>query len=309
MKRRLKQLIGIGIVVVVSTLLVSWPAVLRLIIQSGLQQARKEGHHISWSGLATGIKSASLESLTVWVPGPKIRGVISIPISVELEGVAVTFNAAPLLRLRPSVAYQTSLYGGSIKGDAHMSGPNSEFSAQIENVELGRHPQIAALGVRGGTISGLISHMVFNPAGPTDGTFSISIQDLSLPAFGATKTLLRVDDLGAFDLDTAGEVTLQGIEVSTLKVRSKFGEASGQLTAQNHLTDSPKVSGNLRVSLSEQGSQVFGAWLPLIPGAGLDAATKAFSVSFMPLPCAQARADGAFITLGGGCAKLSFTRG
>ncbi len=309
MKHRLKQLIGITLVIFLGTFLLSWPAVLRLIIQSELQQARKNGHHISWSGLSTGMKSASVESLTVWVPGPKIKGGLSIPVSVDLQGVAVALHAAPLLMLQPSVAFETLLYGGSIKGDADLTRSNSKLSARVDNVEVGKHPQIAALGVRGGTLTGRIDQMVFDPAGPSQGTFSLSVRQLSVPALGTAKTLLRIDDLGAFDLDTAGTVTPKAIEISSLRLVSEFGEASGQVTAQNHLTGSPNISGELHVSLSQHGSQVLGPWLPLIPGAGLQSDVRTFYVRMAPLPCSQARAGGAFISLGGGCAKLSFTRG
>jgi hypothetical protein len=309
MKRRVRQLIVVGVVVIVSTAILSWPAVLRYLIQSGLQQARRSGQHLSWSGLSTGIKSLSFDSLTVWVPSPPIQGSLRIPISIDLQEVAASLKAADLFMLRPTVLYQTSLYGGSIKGDAHIGGATTVVSAKIENIEIGKHPQIGALGIRGGTINAVIEQLALTPSGPTGGTFSLTVRHLSPPAAGAAKTLLKIDDLGPVDIDTAGTITPQSVELPRVKLVSNFGEVSGQITMRNHLSESPLLSGDLRVSLTEQGSSALGPWLPLIPGAGLDSTTRGFSVRIATLPCAKARADAVFINFGERCAKLSFSRG
>jgi hypothetical protein len=309
MNRRVRQLIIVAVVVVISTTILSWPAVLRYLIQSGLQQARRSGQHLSWSGLSTGMKSLSLDSLTVWVPSPKIQGSLRIPLSIDLQEVTASLKAADLFMLRPTVIYQTSLYGGSIKGDAHLAGATTEVSATLENIEVGKHPQIGALGIRGGTINAVIDRLAVTPSGPVGGTFSLSIRHLSPPAGGAAKTLLKIDDLGPLDLDTAGTVTQQSVELSNVKLVSNFGEVSGQIIVRNHLSKSPLLSGDLRVSLSEQGSSTLGPWLPLIPGAGLDSTARGFLVRIATLPCAKARADAVLVNFGDQCAKLSFSRG
>lgn len=309
MKRKVRQFFLIGLVIFVSTAVLSWPSVLRYLIQTGLQEARRGGKHLSWSGLSTGMKSASFDSLTLWFPSPKIQGSLRIPVSIELKDTTVALNGTHLLTFRPSLTYGVSLYGGSVQGEALLVSDGGEITATLENVEVGQHPQMAALGVRGGSLNGSINQVAITPKGPTSGTFSLSMRQLTPPTIGAAKTLLRIDSLGPFDLDTSGSITPEAIEISNIKVNSKFGSASGRLTARKHLSDTPSLSGDIRVSMTEQGITTLGPWLPLIPGAGLNSETSEFFIKIATIPCARARPDTLFLDLGGQCAKLSFSPG
>lgn len=309
MKGRVRQILIVGIVVIMATALVSWPSVLRYGIQSGLQQARRGGQQVSWSGLSTGMNSASFENLTVWVPGPKVKGTFSIPVSVELQDLAVTLNVWSLVAFRPSLTYTTSLYGGSLKGSALHTDAGEEVSASIEGVEVGKHPQLASLGVRGGAITALFEQVVITPQGPSQGTFSLALRQLAPPLPSTAKTLLKVDDLGTFDLNATGKISPQSIHVTDIKLASVFGKASGSLTALNHLSGSPNLSATFQVSLSEKGTSTLGPWLPLIPGAGLDSTTTNFSVRANSIPCGNLRGDATTIRIGAGCVKLSCNRG
>lgn len=309
MKRRFRQLIIIALVVIICVGVLSWPSVARYLIQSALQEARRGGHQLSWSGLSTGMKSVSFDTITVWVPSPRIKGRLSIPVSLELQELAVALDLRSLVALSPTITYETSLYGGSLKGTASGMREGQVITAHVEGVEVGKHPQLASLGVRGGAIKASFDRLSISPRGATGGSFSIDVRQLSLPLMDSAKTLLRVTDLGAFDLKAEGQASPQSVQFSNITVASRFGNATGNLTALNHISGAPNLSGTFKVSLSEQGATTLGPWLPLIPGAGFDASTTAFSVRVNSVPCGNIRGDSAVINIGTGCAKLSFSRG
>lgn len=122
MKRRTRNTLLIIVLAFAAAAVVSWPSVVRFIAQRGLEQARQNGANISWNGLTTGPSSVGLESLTIWIPGPKVKGTLAIPISLELQSLSVDLKLGSLLALSPAVTYGTGLYGGTISGDARREG-------------------------------------------------------------------------------------------------------------------------------------------------------------------------------------------
>ena len=308
MKRRLKQGLALTLVIIFLTTLLTWPTALRFMIQSGLQEARKRGHSISWSGLSTGMRSASLDSLSVWIPGPRVKGSFSVPVSVELQELALAVNGFSPLSMRPSFSYSTSLYGGTLSGDAQPGSQSTRLSCQLNNIEIGKHPQLGSLGVRGGVISGSIEEMVVQPRGPESGKFSLKLRGLSPPPIAAAQTLLRTTDLGSIDVDADGSVEPTVFEVESLRLSSRFGSAAGKITAREHLSRAPSISAHFDVSLSPEGSASIGPWLPFIPGSVLDASTSEFSVNAASSPCGNSSGNTLLLNVGGGCLKVTFTK-
>ena len=308
MKRRVTQALLLATLVLVTTGILCWPTVLKYIIQSNLQNARKEGNSLSWSGLSAGMASATLESFTVWIPGPRVKGTFNLPISLELQNVAVALRPTSLLSLSPAATYSTALYGGTLQGKVQSCGDVVHLDARVENVEIGSHPQLASLGVRGGTVTGTFQEFEVTPLGPRSGAFSFTLRALRPPTLDVAKSLLRVEEFGAIDLTSSGTISPEAVDVRDIKLSSIFGEASGKLTATNHLSPTPKFSGRFNVSLSEKGVTTFGAWLPFIPGAGLDASSTKFSVTVTSTPCSNLSGNSTILNLGTGCVKLVFAK-
>lgn len=308
MKRKVKQALLLATLALAVTVVCCWPTILKYLVQSNLQNARKQGNSLSWSGLSTGMTSAALDSLTIWLPGPRVKGNFKVPISLELQNVAVALRLTSLVSLNPAVSYSTALYGGTLQGEAHSLAQGVHLTANIENVEIGRHPQIASLGVRGGTVSGTFTEIDISPQGPKGGSFSLTLRALTPPTIDVVKSLLRVDDLGAFDLEATGTFSSEAVDIPTIRLTSRFGEVSGKVTATDHLSPTPSLSGTFTVALSEKGTSTFGAWLPLINGAGLDSSTSAFSVKASSTSCSNISGTATVLNLGNGCVKLVFTK-
>lgn len=307
MRTKARKFITVALLAIV-TVVVSWPTILKFIVQGSLESAKSSGANLSWNGLTTGASSVALDSLTVWIPGPRVKGTFAIPVSLELSRLSVALNVASLATLSPSVTYSTQLYGGSVSGEAQQVSGATRATATIENVEIGNHPQLASLGVHGGSTNGSFQEMILTPQGPAGGTFSVKIRELTIPAIAEMALLLRTTSLGTIDLDAEGTISPTKVDVPSIRLSSMFGSVVGALTASDHLSRSPSLNGSFEVSLSDHGIATLGPWLPLIPGAGLDASTSSFIVSVSSTPCSAARGSGTAVRLPSGCLKLLFQK-
>jgi hypothetical protein len=308
MKRTVKQVLLLGLLALVVTAVVCWPTLLRYLIQSNLQNVRKQGTPLSWSGLSTGATSVAMQTFTAWIPGPRIKGNFKLPLSLELHNIALNLRPTSLLLLRPTVTYAADLYGGTLRGETTFQWKSARLDAKVTDVEIGRHPQIASLGVRGGILNGTCEDIESTPAGPRGGRFTVTVREITPPTVDLARSLLRVDELGSCNLEATGTITPDSLDAQSIHVTSSFGEVSGNLTARQHLSPTPTFSGRFTVSLSEKGSNTFSAWLPLIPGAGLDGSVSTFIVTAESTSCSQRGGSATVVTIGTRCVKLVFAR-
>jgi hypothetical protein len=308
MTRKVRKVISFGMVALVAILVVAWPSIMRGLVERGLEQARSNGINLSWNGLATGHSSLGFESLTLWIPGPKVKGNFAIPISVDLQRLSLALRPSSLISLAPAGTFSTQLYAGTLSGDASTDVQTALVNANVEGVQLGKHPQLASIGVQGGVTSGSFQGMRITPRGVEGGTFSFRIRELAIPTAGAVRTLLQTENLGTVDIDAEGTVTPSMVNVTSIRLSSLFGSVVGSLSVTEHLSRMPSLKGSFQVSLSENGITTLGPWLPLIPNAGLDPATSAFEISLLSAPCSSGRASGTFVRLPSGCLDLRFER-
>ncbi len=308
MKRRAGQILILSVVAVVATIVASWPSLLSFLVQEGLQAARRAGTNLSWNGLTTGISSVGFDSLSVWIPGPRVKGTFTIPVSIELQRPSVTLNPSSLLSLSPSVTYTTQLYGGTLFGDAQRINGLVQVTGNVENVEIGKHPQLSSLGVRGGVSNGAFNGIEITQRGVEGGEFFMRVRGLEPPTIQAAKTILRTDNFGTLDIDAEGAISPSKVDLANIRVSSIFGSVVGRLTVSEHLSPSPSYNGSWEVSLSETGGAAVGPWLQLLPNAGLDTTTTSFLITASSVSCATARSSGTILRLGGGCVKLIFTK-
>jgi hypothetical protein len=243
----------------------SSPWIVKLLVQRGLEQVRASGTNISWNGLTTGPTSIALDSLTVWVPGPKVKGVFTIPLSVELQQIAIALKLGSLLTLSPSITFTSNLYGGSLSGNAQNTGGTNQINGLMQDVQIGKHPQLSTVGVTGGTTTASFQDMHLTAQGVEGGTFSFRVRELGIPAVEAARTLLRTENFGTVDLDAEGAVTPTTVDLSSIRLSSLFGSVVGTMSALDHLSRSPAVKGSFEVSLSEQGGPALGSIPPPPP--------------------------------------------
>lgn len=296
-------LIALGV-----TLGACWPSVLRYAALRGLQQARSDGTKMTWNGLSAGFSSVGLDSLTLWIPGPRVKGSFALPVSLEMQQLSLALRPGSLLTLSPRVAFSTNLYGGALEGEGETRKGGALVTATLRDIELGKHPQLSAVGVRGGVVHGTVQDLHLIPSGVDGGSFSLQLRQLEPPSIEALTTLLRTRELGTIDIDAGGEVSPSAAQCDTLRLSSLFGSVVGELSVTNHLTPQPSIKGSFEISLSEKGLSTLGPWLPLIPNAGLDATASAFAISVTSVPCSAQHGGSSVMRLQFGCVKLGFSR-
>jgi hypothetical protein len=308
MRRTARKLILLGLVALVATLVVAWPSVMKLLAQRGLERARENGVNLSWNGLTTGHASLGIESLIVWIPGPKVKGTFAIPVSLELQQLSLALRPSSLLTLTPSGTYATQIYGGTLSGDATTDIATAHINATIDGAQLGKHPQLASIGFQGGVTNGTLREVLLTPRGVEGGAVSLQIREFAIPAVDAVRTLLRTDNIGTVDIDVEGTISPSMLDAKSIRLSSLFGSLVGSLSITDHLSRTPSVKGSFIVSLSENGTASLGPWLPLIPNAGFDSSASTFEVSAISSPCSSPRSSGAIVRLGSGCLKLTFEK-
>ncbi|MEN9847246.1 MAG: hypothetical protein RIS36_2393 [Pseudomonadota bacterium] len=308
MKRSTREALPFIIVALMAAAFFFWPSIVRFIAHKGLEQARQSGANISWNGITSGPLSVGLESLTVWMRGPRVKGAFAIPISLELQNLSVDLKLRSLLALSPTVTYRTELYGGTIRGDAKRVSGATRLNANLLDVEIGSHPQLLSLGIKGGATSGTLQEMTIISEGVNGGTFSLKVRKLELPAVEAIRPLLKTDTLGTVDLDAEGTASPSAVTVKSIRLSSLLGSIVGSFTASEHLSHSPTLKGSFEVSLSERGIESLGPWLPLIPGAQLPPSTAAFTLTVASTPCSSSSAVSTVIRTSSGCVKLVFNK-
>jgi hypothetical protein len=237
-----------------------------------------------------------------------VKGSFAIPVSVELQQLSLAVRPGSLLKLSPKVAFSTNLYGGVLVGEGETQAMGASVTATLTDIELGKHPQLSTLGVRGGVVNGAVENLHFIPSGVDGGTFSLQLRRLEPPSIDALTTLLRTRELGTVDVDAEGEVSASAARFTTVRLSSLFGSVLGELTVTNHLTPQPSTKGSFEIALSEKGISTLGPWLPLIPNAGLDATASAFAVSVTSVPCSAQHAGSSVIRFQFGCVKLGVSR-
>lgn len=304
----MRKVIILTLVALGVTLVACWPSFLRYAALRGLQQARSDGIKMTWNGLSAGFSSVGLDSLTLWIPGPRVKGSFALPISLEMQQLSLALQPGSLLALSPRVAFSTNLYGGALEGEGETVEGGARVTATLRDIELGKHPQLSTLGVRGGLVHGSVEGLHLIPTGVDGGTFSLQLRQLAPPSIEALTTLLRTRDLGTVDVDAEGEISPSAARFATLRLSSLFGSVLGELTVTHHLTPQPSIKGSFEISLSEKGVSTLGPWLPLIPNAGLDATASAFAVSVASVPCSAQHSGSSVMRLQFGCVKLGFSR-
>jgi hypothetical protein len=308
MKRKPRTVILFSLIALAITVIVSWPFVLRTLVERGLQEIKSSGTNISWEGLSTSGTSVNIDSLSIWFPGPRVKGTFAIPVSLELQRVSAVLKLASLLALSPTVSFSTQLYGGGLSGEAQPSAASTSLSANVENLEIGKHPQLFGIGVKGGTTNANLEDIKISPQGVEGGMFAFRVRELTPPTIEAVRTLLRTDDLGTIDLDAEGTISPTVVEVPSIRLSSIFGSVVGSLSISEHHTRNPAMKGTFDISLSENGVSTIGPWLQLIPGAGLDPSTSSFTTQVTSTPCSSSRGAAAVIRLPSGCLKLEFEK-
>jgi hypothetical protein len=252
MKLKIRHIAALTILAVGATAVLSWPSLLKYIVQSTLTEIRGSGVALSWNGVSTSMTSVKLEHATGWLPVPAAQrhgNTLKIPISFDLQRLSVEVQGTSLLTLAPRFPFTAALYGGTVTGETQPLGSEPIITVAIDNVELGQHPQLAALGVQGGVISGSTKGLRLKKQQPPEGSFTLAVANLTPPA--AVLPSEHSHPIAPVDLSTSGSIKDRTLVLDSLKLSSPLGaiESSGKISGLQ--TPSAKFNATTHISLAE----------------------------------------------------------
>lgn len=252
MTRRFRHIALLTMLVVVCTAVLSWPSLLKYIVQSSLTNLRAQGHALSWSGVSTSMTSINLEQASGWlsVPAAQRNGkTIKVPVTLDLQQLSVGLRGTSLLSLSPSFPFTVALYGGRIAGEAQLLTKEPVVAIEIDNVELGRHPQLAALGIQGGVITASTKGLRIKQQGAPEGSFTITLSNLTPPAALTPKE--QTVSPGPLSVHATGGFESDKLAVELLDISSPLGSIESTGTVSG-LSGSPcKFSASSRIAIAE----------------------------------------------------------
>lgn len=275
MRRRLGlTLLGLcgilGLTIAIGAALVGREEYIGFIDHSIRTEAAKHGVRLTIRNLglvAIGLQASEVDTFIV-------RHLLSLTV-----GEAVVKITSPT----PTVAFSGKLYGGELEGTVtkRWFSDRLEGSAEVTEVSLTRHPQLSALGVSGGTVSGRCADLVadLSSSKVERAHFNITVTSfsratpLTIPAgrFGAPLGF-TIPPIPPTDITVEGAFQNQRVAVRKLVVETELGTvaASGMVPVDGQ----GELAVDALVSLSPTGSSRLGAFLPVVSNGAVPADTS-----------------------------------
>lgn len=292
---RLRPALALFVLMVLGLLVALWPTLLGYGAQYALRHAQSPSLRLVWSGVRgswSGIHIDSLECL-VAVPAKGAGPVKAVPVRLALSNVWIRPSVIAALLNREALAVSAEIFGGSVSAtiSSPFSGPATAVAvADIDLAELALFPEMRALGLRTGAVSGSFTASSVTPGRIPAGTFSLTVKNFSIPSNQYT-SLLKLGPQDAVDLAITGSSSPDTITVESLTLDSELGKLSGKGKALFKDPQYPdKVESTAAISLTERGSQRLGAWLPVMTSNAIQSDVKALTVSSSLVPCNTASA-------------------
>ena len=293
MARRLRSAIILLLLSIVALTVALWPQLLSYGAQYALRSAQSPSLRLSWSG-ATGSRSGvsfeSIDALVAVSTGGNGR-LKALPLRLSFSNVQVQPSVVSALLNQQAATFSADIFGGSISGSVSgaLSKPGASIAwSRIDVASLALFPEVRALGLRQGTMEGTATFSDFVPNQPPRAVFSATFRDFNIPNSPIHSVLkLQPDDL--VTVAVSGSSTADTVSLEPLSVTSAFGKAESRGT----ITLAPQigvrdVSLTTSVSLTDSGSEKFGAWLPLLTNNLVQAGTRSFTLRSRTVPCSGA---------------------
>ena len=287
---RLRSALAIVVLTLLALFVALWPTLLGYGAQYALRQAQSPSLRLVWSGVHgtwRGIHIDSLESL-IAVPAQGTGPIKAVPVRLELRNVWIRPSLISALVNQEALSVSGEIFGGSLSGSVSslFSVPTTTLAiAGIDLAELALFPEVRALGLRTGSVSGSITMASAKPGQIPSGTFSLAVKNFSVPSNQYT-SLLKLGPQDTLDLVLEGSSTADTVSVESLTVNSELGKLSGRGKAVFKVPQFPdKVESTAAIALSARGSERLGAWLPIMTSNAIQSDGKALTVVSSLVPC------------------------
>lgn len=266
-----------------------YPSLLHFAIERELTHLQDAGFKIQTTGLSTSLTGVRANAVETWISTTtyKSRG-RSLPIQLHLDNL----SAAPKVQLMPpgiQANLAASIYGGTLQIKATDIIYTPLLNSAISNLDLSLHPQLRAMGVESGRLSGIMESR--NPARfPfADSMLKLELQELELHPPSFIQKLIGISRL------TSGSATSKMImkENGVITVES-FGFdsslASGRLSGSARLSSTHELrdlKATADVNLNRADSDKIARWLPILTNQAVDASAKSIRCTIASSSCSN----------------------
>lgn len=208
-----------------------------------------------------------------------------------LAGQNLSFNVGllSLLQSNPQIDYKANLYGGEFSGDSSINLSDSTWStkAELKNVKISEHPQVASLGITDGLLSMQVQDFKGTSTGPESGTTHLELKNVNkpLPTFisvpvNGGKMKFEIPDFSNLNLTLDTVIDKTRIDITKWTGDSSLGKFN--IVGQLGLGARGKISHvnlNGNVSMTEDGYKFFGPYLPLMNNRNISPETRDFKLT------------------------------
>lgn len=202
-------------------------------------------------------------------------------LKLPVERLDASLRVLPLLLGRRSLAYQASVFGGTVEGRADLSGSSRTFRMALEGVNLKAVPMLRRSGVEfTGVAAGTIDlTMPGDQPHQASGTVDLSVAQAGVAGGNATippfSTPMTIPPISFGTVTAAGKADKGRLTMDKFQFRGGDAEVTGEglvLVMQQRLQYAPVV-GKLSIRFSPQlwGKPVWGGYKPMIDAALMNA--------------------------------------
>ena len=204
-------------------------------------------------------------------------------LSARIDQAKVDFGLFSLLRLAPTSSAELQAYGGKLSLAASISSLDQVQigSFELQHLDLAQHPQLLALGITSGVLSGDGSDLVIEQS-PKAGKLNLELKNLSIDPEGWLIRLSGIPSQALPRIESASAVLRSNFAngswiIEQLVADAGFGSFSGRGQVGFDTRGQPQsvsLSGN--VKLSGEGVVKLGPFMPLISNGVVPAEATTF---------------------------------
>jgi hypothetical protein len=249
-----------------------------------LQSAGLKAKFVGLSGRRIGI---AVESIEGWVPVQQGGRVGSFPVSYQIDDALVLLSAPFLRPWEIGTKFSARAYQGSISGVVVGLSSSALLDADIAKIDLSLHPQLRALGLEAGLLSGAVQRHALNPIQTVTSEYQVTAEALRVTLPAAIRDIIKISSIDQgrlvlkLTLEPSGRFNLSSCSLTSSLVKASLS-GRGSVASRKSLSD---FQGTARVELLGDEGAKLAQWLPLLTNQRVSASDKSFSCAIQVGPC------------------------
>jgi hypothetical protein len=248
-----------------------------------IAEAHHQGIALSAKEFSPGIFSSSASSVKA------VFRNLKMPFDVFVDNITINPSWLSLRNGTFNATAEASLYNGMItmSVSTQPTQGSASGSGTITKLELAKHPLLSAFGLANGSVSSVVDSLIVKDNKLSTLSASFSLDNLSFPKAlqipaSLTGLGLPITIPALASANVTGNISMVNnhLELKELVANTSWGTIHG-----NSIVDivafntNRELLGELRIELSEEGSKLFGGFLPLMSKNAIQSSNKKFTVS------------------------------